>query len=282
MIIVLKNADFSRNNIGNIPINLPIKEETKRIMSLYTKYPVEQENEFAQALNSLVTKMQNSGLYDKITMLALPSMASSIAECRINAKNGDVVSNESLFESLYTLDNGMLKRTDTTFEDTINTCGHVINHSSNDFTMFGIYFTEVTNGYTIEPICGGRINGWYGFKSTYRYISDGPSGQILAGGNNVSPKGGSGALLAAYGITTTPFVVSFDGDTVYYRDKRLSRIGVCTPTDEKLIQFYPLLVGTSNSPSIGSMMLYGCGYKLTESEVSEMYALLEEFYNNIL
>lgn len=281
MLLVLKNADFSGNNLGNISINLPINEDVKRILSMYTKYPARQENEFTQALNSLVISMKNLGIYDKVTVLSIPIMASNISECKANAKSGELINNTA-FDTQYALDdNGMMYKTSAQFLDTTDVFGYSISHSSDDFMMFGVYnkYDGVGNE---TQMCGGRVNSWYGFKNTFKFIETGPSGQITAGGVDVQPIGGSGALLASFRPVTTPFVLSYDNGSVYYRDKRVSRSGSYEPSNQSLIQYYPLLAGGSSKESKGSYLLYGCGYKLSESEVNLLYNMLEKFYNSVI
>lgn len=276
MLLVLKNADFSANNIGNVPISVALSEEAKDVLKHYTKYPVEQTNEYAQAVNSLINGLVSKGLYDKISVLAIPVIASTIDECAINCKTGATVKNNDKFILKFALnESGEFVRTAETFADEATQYGYDITHSSDDFSMFGIYIKKT--GET-EDMCGARTTGWYAFKNIFKYIEDGPSGQVLSGGNAVMPQGGSDALLAGYGTITSPFVISYDSGVGYYKDSRFSRTGNYTPNDTSLIMYYPLLTGHSAIGSNGSMMLYGCGYKLTESEVSELFRLLSDFY----
>ena len=281
MILILKNVDFSSNNIGKISITNLLTDETLRILQSYTKYPAEQANEYVQALNSLIKGLTDEGLYNKISVLAVPSMASSLEECRKNVINDSTIANSTLFDSLYSLDGKGMRKTATIYEDKANTCGYSISHNSDNFTMFGIYYTD-TGEVASEQICGGRIAGWYGFKNTYKYISAGPSGQITSGGNNVAPQGGEGSFLTPSYMVSMPFVLSYVSGAVYYKDKRLSRTGSYAIGNQSLVQFSPLLTGSSGTASLGAMMLYGCGYGLTESEVAKMYSLLADFYTAVL
>lgn len=280
MILILKNADFSRNNIGNIPITNPLTDETLRIMQSYSKFPAEQKNEYVQALNSFIIGMQDAAIYDKVSVLAIPILAADIGECSVNVKSGATLANETFFKKLYALnDKGELYRTSETFADTAEHCGYAITHDSNDFMMFGIY--DAGNGYT-DNMAGAKINGWYGFKNKLDFIETGPSGQVTVGGANVTPKGGANeALLASYKAISSPFVLSANAGEVYYRDSRVAKVGVYSADSASLMMYYPLVTKTSSTQSNGSYLLYGCGYSLTEAETATLYSLLADFYNAV-
>lgn len=280
MILILKNADFSRNNIGNIPIINPLTDETLRIMQSYSKFPVEQKNEYVQALNSFIAGAKEAGIYDKISVLAIPILAANIGECSVNVKNGARIANETYFKKLFALnESGELYRTAETFGDTTEHCGYDITHNSNDFMMFGIYDAGSIN---IDQMAGAKIAGWYGFKNKFDFIESGPSGQVVVGGANVSPQGeGNVALLGAFGTVTTAYVLSAKAGFVYYKDKRITRTGVYGADSASLMMYYPLVTKTSNAQSNGSYLLYGCGYSLTETETATLYSLLADFYNAV-
>lgn len=280
MILILKNADFSRNNIGNIPITNPLTEETLRIMQSYSKFPAEQKNEYVQALNSLIVGISDAGIYDKISVLAIPILASNIGECSVNVKSGARLENETYFKKLFALnERGELYRTAETFNDTTEHCGYAITHDSNDFMMFGVY--DAGNGDT-DAMAGAKIAGWYGFKNKLDFIETGPSGQVVVGGANATPKGGGNeALLSAYGAVSTAYVVSARSGEVYYKDKRATRTGVYSADSASLMMYYPLVTKGLYAQSNGSYLLYGCGYSLTEAETATLYSLLADFYNAV-
>lgn len=279
MIIVLPKADFSANNIGYVEFTKELTTETLKIMSRATKYPADKENFYAQALNELISGMVDEGIYDKITTLVIPVMSSTIDECTYNQKSGDANNNPTYFKQLFALhQDGTLYRTSETFSDESTQCAHTINHTYNDLCMFGFY---KSNGNGLGEIISAGINAWFGqICNNLKYVEPGPIGQINAGNANVVPLGGSGALLINVKATTTSFVINYDGNDVIYKDKRFIKNGVIgdTPTKtDALVRFYPLIAGPSSTESEGSMLIYGCGNKLSSEEVDILYNLIDKF-----
>lgn len=283
MIIVLPKADFSANNIGHVEFTKKLTIETLEIMSRATKYPAVYENVYAQALNGLISGMVDAGIYDKITTLVVPVMSSTIDECSYNQKNGDANSNPTYFNKLFALRNdGTLYRTSEEFTSTNNHCAYTINHTYNDLCMFGYY---KNNGNGLGDIISAGINSWYGQECNMIKYVNGPVGQVYAGSTSVVSVGSSTPLLSGSDAITTSFVINYDGNNVIYKDKRFTKNGEINGTPTKtsaLIRFYPLIVSASTTESEGSMLVYGCGYKLTSEEVNILYGLIDEFGKTFL
>lgn len=77
MYIVLRDADFSKSNIGNIDIDLPMDDLTVSIINKFSILPSEY---IQKALNVFVINLKNSGLIDKIDSLYLPILSANVTE----------------------------------------------------------------------------------------------------------------------------------------------------------------------------------------------------------
>lgn len=86
MINILKEADFSANNIGKVTIPVVLDDDTLAVLQYVTKYSTSSPQ--ALALDQFVVGMKENGLWDKVKFLALPAFANSLAECFINVKDG--------------------------------------------------------------------------------------------------------------------------------------------------------------------------------------------------
>lgn len=85
MIIILKNADFSANNIGSVVIPWENKDATA-MMNRFADGTKSKEREYAFAL--FITKLQEIGLYENISYIGVPSLANTIADAYRNLKTG--------------------------------------------------------------------------------------------------------------------------------------------------------------------------------------------------
>lgn len=86
MIIVLKGADFSANNIGKIEVPRELDVRTKELLS---RYSATLDTNKQYAVDDFVTGLYNNGLADKITCLLLPCLSSSLEEAMVNALTGE-------------------------------------------------------------------------------------------------------------------------------------------------------------------------------------------------
>lgn len=277
MIIVLRGADFSAENIGKVEFNLELVEDTKALLNIATKYPAAKENVYAQGLNKFVITLKDAGIYDKITTLVLPVMSASIEECSYNLINGAANPNTSYFTKLFALnEDNELYRTSESYTNEATHCAHTINHTYDNLCLFGYYNRKDGNG--IDTIITARVNSWYGESNYLAYIADGPVGQIAAGGAPVLTATGS-ALLSGMSAQTSAFVINYDGTNVRFKNEKYDRSGsYSNPTKTGvLIGLYPLLRGKISAESQGSMLMYGCGSKLTADEVIVLYDAIRDF-----
>lgn len=271
MIIVLSGADFSDNNIGHVEFNNPLDPQVKSIMEHYTRFPANEKNAYAQALNTLYSDLKNAGLWDKLAVLSLPFMASGIDECGYNAigKAGydGITGIFSLNESNEIYRSGEMTTADTTG-------GFPISLPSNKMSFFGIVND---NGSEAGQIISASIAGYYYSKNNLNFLNT-PMGQVYENGVAVTQSGMVEAFLQGFAITKTPFVLSYNNGTVYYLDNRVEREGSAQDAEEAtMTRFYPLVTTTGAANSEASMKLFGCGQNLTLEEVEDLYSILDKF-----
>lgn len=87
MILILKGADFSANNIGQIEISRKFQEETIAILSKYTKILTQEQN---YAIDTFVVSLKSLGIYSKLYSIVLPILANDKTEALKNALSGNV------------------------------------------------------------------------------------------------------------------------------------------------------------------------------------------------
>lgn len=82
MIILLREADFSANNLGKIDFNRELNADTKALLANYSlPLTTVQKN----AVDDFLLGLRSSGVYKKITCLLLPCLAANIDEAMVNA-----------------------------------------------------------------------------------------------------------------------------------------------------------------------------------------------------
>lgn len=81
MIIVLKGADFSANNIGKIEIPRDLTEKQKQMLANYSKnLSYEQKMAFGTFMNTI----DDNGITPKIKVLCMPILAGDKSEAFVN------------------------------------------------------------------------------------------------------------------------------------------------------------------------------------------------------
>lgn len=138
MIVVLKGADFSANNIGKIEVSRELDVKTKQLLSRYSKV-LDTSKQYA--VDDFVTGLYDNGLADKITCLLLPCLSSSIDEAMINAMNGDSMG--QLNSNYWLLRNNGLVQTSMTYgtEDAITRIAAYANVPINN-NHYAVYNSE--------------------------------------------------------------------------------------------------------------------------------------------
>lgn len=99
MIIVLKGADFSADNIGKIDVSNTLSARTKEIASKFSK---SLSDYTLFALQELIDWLDSEGILENMDGLYLPCLAGTIEESFINVAKSpfskDVIPNSSVFE----------------------------------------------------------------------------------------------------------------------------------------------------------------------------------------
>ena len=99
MILILKGADFSANNIGKIDVSSVLSERTKAIVARFRRN-ISDYTKFA--LQELIDWLDSEGILSNMDGLYLPCLAGSVEETFINVAkspfNADVVPSSSVFE----------------------------------------------------------------------------------------------------------------------------------------------------------------------------------------
>lgn len=111
MILRLKGADFSTNNIGKISIKKELNSDTKRILAKYTK-PLTESQQFA--VQDFIEGLKANGIWSYMGNLYLPVLANDLSETMLNVKSleNDFSSPDSLYYKIG--ENGGLSTTETT------------------------------------------------------------------------------------------------------------------------------------------------------------------------
>lgn len=78
MIIVLKEADFSADNIGKIEIPRELHPQTKGLLNVYTRFSTISEQ--ANALDDVVLTLDKYGMLEHLNLVLMPSFAKTIEE----------------------------------------------------------------------------------------------------------------------------------------------------------------------------------------------------------
>lgn len=88
MIIVLKEADFSANNIGSILIPLSLSEWTKNVVNRFSAYNWTEERK--QYLERFYRNLEKYGIFQNIEYMAMPVFASNITGAVKNLINDEI------------------------------------------------------------------------------------------------------------------------------------------------------------------------------------------------
>lgn len=283
MIIALNGADFSANNIGSIHLDRPLDESVKEMMGIVTRFPSEQSNEYAQALNTLYLQLVAKGLLSKIKLLAIPYYASTIQEAGRNLINGDTPYGN--FSNAYEL-NGNNEAVIQHKELKNSTAGgwKIESTPSNKISFFGLLspngntaghfiiagrnFFQITNDFIISKIQ----------KETYF--------QVIENGGSITPASGSGTFGGEMDIPTGAFVASFDEGSFHWMDSRFSTPKEGTSgasTTDNITTITPSIYARFPvTPSENlAYKLIGAGENLNSQETYELYNILNEFNEEI-
>ena len=276
--MILKNADFSGNNIGKISIDVDLAPAVVTMLGRYTKYPAQKANAYAQALNALYNTLYSAGIWSKLKMLSIPAYASNQNECAKSILDG--TTQDAGSTTYYDLDatQGLLKYKSTKPTPGGNAYGYPVTGQTNDCCIFGLLNTP-------DGGEGWGILNW-SVGANYLPLSDslevvniwGLKTRVRENGSAVS----DGPLLNR-AVATGPFVVNYKGGNVTFKDSSVEKIERSSVTVGNLTNLVPLQYITSiTTPTAFGLYLFGCASGLTDTENATLFNALTDFYNAII
>lgn len=275
MIIVLKNADFSAQNIGQISFDAELDPAVVSMLNRYTRFPAVKTNRYAQALNMFYYRLQVSGVYDKLKLLSIPFYANDISECGVSIIDDNVTGYN--FSTDFVLSGSNLLKCNFSSALSGNSHGFPISVGSNDSCCFAI-------AYVPNSAVNGNKFGIFSLGQTTNYIisKNRVNGLYNSGGwvlqcteNGVAP---GGAALAARKIGDGPVVANYNNAQVDYRDS-VGMIMKAEPSGALPSVTCDRFVPIFYDNSLSELYLYGCSEGLDSDERDALYAALDEFYN---
>lgn len=148
MILRLSGADFSANNIGKIDIIREITNDTRELLSNFSR---EFTDEQMFAVQDFISGLKNSGIWSAIGNLYIPVMCGSLSECGYNLKTGK---NDVTFGSDYVWSSKGLKLMPTSTSYWLTSAKIKVNGSQQNLHL-GAYNTDSLAGITqTEAILG--------------------------------------------------------------------------------------------------------------------------------
>lgn len=281
MILILKEADFSENNIGHIDIDVQLAQAVVDMMGRYTKYTPSLEDAHAQALNTLYNTLNTAGIWSKIKLLCLPAYANNLGECSKDAKAG-VIQNTTL-ATYYELTGGKLKYLSTTPEPTGTLYGYPVEGISDNCCVFGLMDTPANQD------GGWGVFNW-GITTNYitvgnyamsRFVGSAPVTQVYAGGNAISP--GGSAMISGL-VQTGAFLLNYKDGYITFKNGEIPVIASATITQktlDKLVILPYLTPAAGHGRTEYGLYLFGCAEGLTDTQMGTLYDALTAFYNAI-
>ena len=148
MILRLSGADFSANNIGKIDIIRGITNDTRELLSNFSK---KFTNEQMFAVQDFISGLKDNGIWSSIGNLYIPVMCGSLSECGYNIKTGK---NDVTFGSDYVWSSKGLKLMPTSTNYWLTSAKIKVNGSQQNLHL-GAYNTDSLAGITqTEAIFG--------------------------------------------------------------------------------------------------------------------------------
>lgn len=148
MILRLNGADFSANNIGKIDIIREITNDTRELLSNFSR---EFTDEQMFAVQDFISGLKNSGIWSAVGNLYVPIICGSLSECGYNLKTGK---NDVTFGTDYVWSNKGLKLMPTSTNYWSTSAKIKINGSQQNLHL-GTYNTDSLTGITqTEAIFG--------------------------------------------------------------------------------------------------------------------------------
>lgn len=148
MKIVNKYADFSAISIGKVSV---IDTDAQRMLGYFSNVSQSKKNAF----NELIVDLKNKGIYDKITFMSLPILASNLNEAYINVIDGASVATEHVAEAGTITDGGI-----STENGTRNIMSDVHNYAVDKYSIISMFKPQT------QMLSFFNINGTFGLFAT--------------------------------------------------------------------------------------------------------------------
>ena len=271
MLIKLKGADFSGDYVEKIDIG-GLESAVVTMLSHLTKYPASTQNAYAQALNTLYKGLVSDGIYSKITLLVIPLMANDMSECLYDCKTNATESSNALRTYFGLNQKNELYNSSLTPAGTL--LGYQRSFNVNNVTFFGGY-TKTTGSQEIRLIGGSKHVSTFSSITGVHFDST-PIGRVTLGGEAVLWQGGAMIQRAFPGGV---FVLSVKSGTVIYKDAT-GEIQSTSSASDSETRILPLLSESGQaSLAPGSCGIFGAASGLTQSEVTQLYNRINQFYS---
>ncbi len=183
MILRLNGADFSANNIGKIDIIREITNDTRELLSNFSR---EFTDEQMFAVQDFISGLKNSGIWSAVGNLYIPVICGSLSECGYNLKTGQ---NDVTFGSDYVWSSTGLKLAPTSTKYWLTSAKIKVNGSQQNLHL-GAYNTDSLAGITqTEAIFGCSLTD--DNKTTLQLGITADKAFALKTDNNIGVKVGS-------------------------------------------------------------------------------------------
>ena len=164
MIIVLKDADFSENNIGKIVVPVELHEFTKKILTKCTAFAMDSQQ--AHAINDFIIDIDNAGVLEHLGFLMCPWLASTKAEAMYDIVNDYQYDNDN-----YTFDAAAHTLVDTAYR-------HYTNYNTPLQTKNFFGLIKNTSGQSHLSVYGNEALVQFGAWLTLGISTSGPGYQV--------------------------------------------------------------------------------------------------------
>lgn len=171
MILILKDADFSANNLGKVELPREVSNFTLSALAASGNKSLTGEKVLAlDTFFSNIGAISNSGIWPKLKLFTLPLIAGSLDKALVNYKDNSVI--YSVDGAYWELVNGVLSRKATGEEDKVLLLQNNVLDMAN--SSFGVY----------------DANGMYDNSSHYGLQATGTNQQAISlngtGGNQIN------------------------------------------------------------------------------------------------
>ncbi len=275
MQIVLKGANFGKNNVGHTPIDVEYEKETQTVIKALTSVLTDEDK---AKLDILIFSLKKADLWDKIKVLLLPSLFHSIQDAYLNVKTGirmEITNGEKI---IFTDGKG-LNFGSYTIGDIIPSLLYTGDGIKTDNCHIGFYNTEPEDNDTLKSRF--MLNVSDDLKMGRRCVEGGLVGTFMVGSSrlNFDPNTtySTGLVCGSFNKETLSHIVINNGI--------VSTKEVEQPINGREVQKIDFGYGNTISesgvfyPTNSQIGFYTIGYSMTSEELIALDAIIEELMN---